>query len=181
MRPVSVTVGSAASSVWIPLNSRKPHYATSIFVTLTPSASLTYNVQHGVITNTQDTHPISGNKAGKLVVLSRSSTTATLVWPDHGLTTSDWVIVEGASTEMDGSYAVASVVDADTITYTVTDAGATAAKPGFRALLIRVFNHDTLAAKTASDDGNYAFPVQLCRLNISSYTSGKATMTVVSG
>lgn len=181
MRPTSVTVGSQAASAWIPLNSRKPYFATSLFVTLTPSASLTYSVQHGVPTNTHSLVAISGNRAGVLSKLTRSTTTATLVWPDHGMTTSDSIVVEGAGGTMDGTYAIASVADANTLTYTVTNSGITTALPGYRVLLVRVFDHDTLASKTASDDGNYAFPVQMCRLNVSTYSSGKATMTVVSG
>ena len=36
-------------------------------------------------------------------------------------------------------------------------------------------------AKTASDDFSYTFPVMAVRLNVTSYTSGNITMTVLQG
>lgn len=36
-------------------------------------------------------------------------------------------------------------------------------------------------AKTASDDFNYAFPVMAIRLNVTNWTSGTVTMTVLQG
>lgn len=41
------------------------------------------------------------------------------------------------------------------------------------------FDHSTLTAKTASADGNYAFPVSAIRLNVTPYTSGTATFNVM--
>lgn len=41
------------------------------------------------------------------------------------------------------------------------------------------YPHASLATKTASADGNYAFPVTAIRLNVSVYSSGSATMTIV--
>lgn len=41
------------------------------------------------------------------------------------------------------------------------------------------FSHATMVNKTVSFDGNYAYPVTAIRLNVTSYTSGSATMTVV--
>jgi len=41
------------------------------------------------------------------------------------------------------------------------------------------FTNSGLGAKTASLDGNYAFPVTAVRLNVTSYTGGDATMTVI--
>ena len=182
MQQTQVTVGSATTSAWIPLNTKKPYFGTALFVGLTGTVNLTYSVQHAVPTNTNgQLHPVSGNDAGVLTKLTRSTTTATLIWPDHGMTTSDSLVVQGAGGTMDGTYTVASVVDADTLTYTVTNSGATTAKDGFQVMLLKVFNHDTLAAKTTADDGNYAFPVPFCRLNVTAYTSGKATLVVVSG
>lgn len=43
------------------------------------------------------------------------------------------------------------------------------------------FDHDTLTGQTASADGNYAFPVRAIRLNITAYTNGSVTMTLVQG
>lgn len=41
------------------------------------------------------------------------------------------------------------------------------------------FANTGLSAKTTSSDGNYAYPVRAIRLNITSFTSGSATMTVI--
>lgn len=40
-------------------------------------------------------------------------------------------------------------------------------------------DHATLVAKTASADGNFAFPVTGVRLNVTPYTSGTATLVVL--
>lgn len=182
MQQTQVTVGSATFSNWIPLNTKKPYFATALFVGLTGTVNLTYSVQHAVPTNTGGDHkPMSGNDMGVLTKLTRSSTTATLIWPDHGMTTSDSIVVQGASTEMNGTFAIASIVDADTLTYTVTDAGDTVAGDGFQVMLLKVYNHASLAALTTAANGNYSFPVPFVRLNVTSYTSGKATLVVVSG
>ena len=41
------------------------------------------------------------------------------------------------------------------------------------------FDNTTLTAKTTSSDGNYLFPVRAVRLNVTAYTSGSATLTVI--
>lgn len=43
------------------------------------------------------------------------------------------------------------------------------------------FAHATVAAQTANDDGNYAFPVRAIRLNVTAYTDGNATLTLLQG
>jgi hypothetical protein len=41
------------------------------------------------------------------------------------------------------------------------------------------YDHASLVSKTASADGNYAFPVSAIRLNVTVYTSGTATLNVL--
>lgn len=41
------------------------------------------------------------------------------------------------------------------------------------------FNHASLASKTTSSDGNYAFPVRAVRISVGAYTSGSVTFTVI--
>ena len=43
------------------------------------------------------------------------------------------------------------------------------------------FKNSTLVSKTSSADGNYAFPVRAIRLNVTAYTSGTATLTILQG
>lgn len=51
---------------------------------------------------------------------------------------------------------------------------------GFVAANATWYDHATLVNKTASSDGNYAYPVVAIRLNVTAYTSGSAVMTVLS-
>lgn len=51
--------------------------------------------------------------------------------------------------------------------------------PAFSAATATWFDHATITGKTASFDGNFAYPVVACRLNVTPYTSGTATMTVL--
>jgi hypothetical protein len=41
------------------------------------------------------------------------------------------------------------------------------------------FDHSTITGKTTNSDGNYAFPVRAIRLNVTAYTSGSVTMTLL--
>ena len=43
------------------------------------------------------------------------------------------------------------------------------------------FKHSTVTAQTTSKDGNYAFPVRAVRINVTAYTSGSATLTLLQG
>jgi hypothetical protein len=43
------------------------------------------------------------------------------------------------------------------------------------------FDHPTVTGKPANTDGNYAAPVRALRLNVTAWTSGTATMTVLQG
>lgn len=101
--PVSVTVDSATSSKWVPLDYRQAPFSVGLGVVLSAGASLTYSVEH-TFQDIQD--------------------------PD------------------------------------VTPIA---------------FENSGLQAKTANDDGNYAFPVKAVRLTITSYTSGNATLYISQG
>ena len=43
------------------------------------------------------------------------------------------------------------------------------------------FKHSSLVGKTANADGNYAAPIRAVRLNVTSWTSGAATLTILQG
>jgi hypothetical protein len=51
--------------------------------------------------------------------------------------------------------------------------------PTFSAATATWFDHATITGKTASFDGNFSFPVTACRLNVTPWTSGTATINVV--
>lgn len=66
-----------------------------------------------------------------------------------------------------------------TLTYTVQHTFDDVFSPTFNAATAVWYPNASLAAKSASADGNYAFPVTAIRLNVTAYTSGSATMTLV--
>ena len=172
MRPATVRVSSATFSPWIPLNRMSSAFGVAIGVKLPATGSLTYSVQHTFDDIYERTQAFS---------ISRTTTTATVTKTTHGLSVGDWLLVTGAGAPLDGEYLVASVTDADTFTYTVLNSGVTASPGTAWMQTARVFPHEDLAAKTASDDGNYAFPPRACRLRVTTYSSGFADMTVIAG
>lgn len=94
MRPTSVTVSSATTSAWIPVDHRKNPFNIGFGVVVT--GTCTYKMQH-----------------------------------------------------------------------TFDDAGTTA------------FDHPDVTGETTNQDGNYAFPVRMVRLNVTAWTSGTATLTLI--
>lgn len=43
------------------------------------------------------------------------------------------------------------------------------------------FDHEFMVDKTINDDGNYVFPVRGIRVNVTAYTGGTVTLTVLQG
>lgn len=66
-----------------------------------------------------------------------------------------------------------------TLTYSVQHTFDDVFADGFSPSSATWYNHVSLSASTASGDGNYAFPVVAIRLNVTAYTSGTATLTVI--
>lgn len=166
--PVKVTVSSATRSPWVPLDTALNPFNVSLGCVCSSNINATYSVEYS------HDYPLLAVPCG----LSRSTTTATLTLTNHGLTTSDSIIVEGTgSSNLDGTFQVASVPDQNTVTYTVSDTGITTSLSA-RVAVMRVFTHSTIAGKTANSDGNIAFPVSAVRLRITSYTAGYVTMLV---
>lgn len=62
------------------------------------------------------------------------------------------------------------IVVTGTVTYTVQHTFDDVYAAGFNPASATWFNHATLAAQTASADGNYAFPVRGIRVNITAGT-----------
>lgn len=65
------------------------------------------------------------------------------------------------------------------LTYTVQHTFDDVFSPTFDPATAAWFSNSSLVTKTASSDGNYAFPVTAIRLNVTVYASGSATMTVL--
>ena len=173
MRPVTQRLSSATFSPWIPINRYSSSFGVGLGVKLSSGANLTYSVQH--------TFDYFYNQRTDLSI-ARVTTTATVTMTNHGLSVGDWIQVNNSgSTALDGTFAVATVTNADVFTYTVADSGAAASGGNTSIQTARVFNHADLAGETASGDGNYEFPPQAVRFIITSYTGGFADLTVISG
>lgn len=170
MRPVRVRLAAAGRSPWIPIN----RYATSISIALGLMFSSNKNLT-AAVEYTLD--PLERQDCN----ITRSTTTATLVLTNHGLSVGDSVVVsETQSTSLDGTYAVASVVDQNTITYTVANSGATVAI-GAKVVPLRVMTHPVLTGITANTDSNFSAPPTACRLAVTAYTAGYVDLDVISG
>ncbi len=169
MRPVRVRGSANGNSAWIPLN----RYATSIAIALGLIFSSNKNLTAAVQYTLDPLEPQDCN-------ITRSTTTATLKLTNHGLSVNDSVVVSAAGAPLDGTYAVASVVDQNTITYTVANSGVTAAIQ-VQVIPLRVLVHPVLTGITANTDSNFSAPPTACRLSVSSYTAGYVDLDIVSG
>ena len=174
MRPVTVSLAAAGVSPWIPLDYLSTPFNVGLSVKLTPGAVLTYDVEH--------TFDDLFDRA-QIGALSRVAAVATLDFlSPHLLSVGDWLGVDTAGAPFDTELGVvATVVDADTVTYAVPNSGPTSVAPAsfVRVRKARVFDNEFLVALAASEDGNYAFPVRAVRLNVTAWTSGTAQLTVI--
>lgn len=66
-----------------------------------------------------------------------------------------------------------------TLTYTVEHTFDDVFASGFNPATATWFPNATLTAQTTSKDSNYAYPVTAVRLNVTAWTSGTATITVI--
>jgi hypothetical protein len=173
MRATSVN-GPAATgpSSWIPIDNTLNGFGMAISCVITSGASLTYKVQY-----TFDDPWLT-----RQCKITRASTTATVTLTAHGLTAGDSVVVQGSgSSSLDGTYAVASVTNANVFTYTVADSGLTAANHDVRIVTLRVKDHADITGETTTQDGNIAYPARAVRVNNTVWASGLVTLTVVQG
>lgn len=65
------------------------------------------------------------------------------------------------------------------LTYSVQHTFDDVQAKGFDPTTATWFTNSGLSAKTTSLDGNYSLPVTAVRLNVTTYVSGTATMTVI--
>lgn len=154
-----VTVTQATVGKWIPVDRRS--YGTIGF-TVRPhtSSAGTYSVNF-------TESPIQ--KGRERSALSRSTTTLTINYPLHGLTTADDVILTDVRNgDYGGRYAVASVVDANNITVTVADAGSA---PTATVIPVVVDTVTDFSGVSGLLSGNIFASVSAFRLNAASVTT----------
>lgn len=174
MKPVKLTQGALGNSVWAPLNQVQAEFGVGIGCSVTSGANLTYKIQH--------TFDDPGPDGRRQVSISRAAAVATVVDNDHRLSVGDSVVVTGTGNSgMDGTFDVATVVDANTYTYAVPNSGATADQGNSFLNSFRTYNHATIVGQTGRVDGNYAFPVQVVRLVVTAYVSGKVDAIFLQG
>lgn len=168
MRPTFITLAAAGFSAWLPLDYLNNSFDTALGLSLSAGASLVASVQHTL------------DELNNYVLRSvtRVTTTATVAETAHGLSVGDWVSVRNSgSSNLDGNFAVASVPNANTYTYTVSNTGISAALP--EVATARVFTHPSLLGRIARADGVYSYPVRAIRINHDSYTSGQSRLAVL--
>jgi hypothetical protein len=165
MKIKSFFVDGAATgySPWHFLDWRQNPFAVSFQVDYVGS-TLAYTVEYGY----SDLQP-------KPVYIANSTTTATVTYPNHGLSTGDSVIISGAeylngtattATTLNGTFQVTRT-GANTFTYTHTTNDGTLCRNPARAIFIKVLTHDTYGTpSTAATDGNLAFSVQATRVKV---------------
>lgn len=173
MRPVTVRQSAAGFTQWVVLDRYTKGFVVGLAVRYSSNGNMTYSVEH-TFDNVLAPFYASG-------AITRSGTTCTIPYTNHGLAVNDYVGIRGGGSPFDGDYAVASVVDQNNVTVTVANSGPTFAAQGAQIIIGRVYQHDILNAKTVGDDGNYIAPPVACRLNVTAYTAGYADLIVVQG
>lgn len=174
MKPVKLTQAALGNSAWAPLNQVQAEFGVSIGCAVTSGASLTYKIQH--------TFDDPGPDGRRAISVSRAATVATVIDNDHRLSVGDSLVITGTgSTVMDGTFDVATVVDANTYTYTVVNSGPTVDQTNTFLNSFRVYTHATIVGQTGRVDGNYAFPVQAVRLVVTVFVSGKVDAIFLQG
>jgi hypothetical protein len=178
MRPQSVSVSSATTSAWVPLDRAQAAFGVGFNVDLNSTSSgITFSVQH--------TFDDLGKK--QIGTISRALDVVTVTTGTvHNLNTGDSVTVLNANqitgaSGLDGQYTV-TVSSPTVFTYTSPVSGTVSTTSmSVEMILLRVQPHSSIIGNTASVDGNYAFPITAMRLNVSAWVAGTATLTVNQG
>lgn len=163
-------------SPWLPVSYYENPFSVSLFASLSADNSgITYKVQH-TPDNPQDLRQPQS--------ITRTTTTATVTDPNHGLKTGDCLMTFGTGDpNLDTTIGLGTdvtVVDVNTYTYVVANTGAAAARIGTtRIVTLKVYDHAQMTGLVANADGNYAFPVQAVRVRNTAWTAGTTSLKVI--
>ena len=175
MRSTLTPLGATGPGPWFPLDTIQSGFGVGYICSVQESSTLTYKIQHGFY------DPSDGRDYNQ-VYITRSTTTATLTFPQAmSPKIGDSLVVISAGAPLDGVYEIAGVTSSTVVTYTVANSGVTASTAGAKALLIRTQDDPVVVNKSATTDGNIAFPCNAIRLNVTAYTSGAVSLTVNQG
>ena len=178
MRQQVTTLSAAGQSPWLFMDSRRYNgrFNASLATTLSQAANLTYDVEL--------TYDQNSKERDQQVSISRASTVATVTLADHGLRANDSVILfdsnftsHNPNSNFEGVFQVVTTPNDNTFTITVADTGDTSGIARLRSF--RVFKHPTLQGDTIGEGGIQNEPVTAVRLNVTSYTTGSITLTVL--
>jgi len=103
-------------------------------------------------------------------VAADAATAGALIVGVNGLSASNWYLLDGHAKPMNAGF---DVELSGTVTYTVQHTFADLQVADIST--VTVLNHDSIAAQTTNQDGNYTFPCTGIRVIATSYTSGTVT------
>lgn len=178
--PARVILSALGNSAWVPLSYIHTPFDTTMACILSSDGNLTYSVQY--------TYDQMDNSEDVLATFSRTTTTVTVIYPLHGLSTNDSVITYASgdanidSLKDSGNRPIAqdiTVVDVNTFTYTVANTGLTAGSLNVKRF--RIFPHAVLTTLTTRQDSNFNLPCSGVRLKVTAFTAGKVEMMVTQG
>ena len=162
----SFAVAGTGNSPIALVNHRQQSFSVTARVTVPSTETATYSVYES----------LDDPETQLICTLSRTGTTATLTYTNHGLNVSDWVLVRDQGSVFDGLFQVASVVDANNITYTVANSGATAGTSFANFAPIRTIVPTALSAKTATAENTWTAPIRVLIMKISAHSVGTGSL-----
>lgn len=156
MKPTKQTITEGTVGDWIPVT-RNSENTKGFTVRPHTNSGGTYDV------NFTESDLQGGTKRP----VSRSSTTLTITWVDHGLTTDDDVVLT-ESIDYDGVYRVASVPDQNSLTVTVAASG-TARFAKVAGVVVDTLTN--LSAVSGLNSGNIFGSVSAVRVDATNVTT----------
>jgi len=173
---VVVSLAALGASAWVPVNYHQRNFKLSLAATMDNGAALgtgTWKIQ---LTDDDPnlSLPITPTS------ITRAAAVATVVQPGHGLRTGDCVIVFGSGdpVNLDTQGSDVTVVDANTYTYAVPNAGLLAALPTVRLITLRVLDHATMTGLTVATYGSLEDPVRAVRSRVTVAGAGNLRLVV---
>jgi len=164
MKLKRITVDNAVVGNWIPLN-RMSRDNVGIVVSAHASAGGTYDVNF-----TES----ALNSRGVPSTFSRTTTVLTVTLVNHGLTTADNVMIQDS--DYVGQHDIASVVDDDSFTVTVADAGQNSTNGLIVPVIVSTLTG--FSAATGRVDGLIDASVVAVRLNCTNSTGGPHDISI---
>lgn len=188
MRPTRVSLSALGYTPPILLDWDQTPFNVSLAVSVSSGGSLTANVYYTIDSMAPEAYrPISLSRTGTTITVTNdyglqgSGVGGNPDGGTHGLSVGDFVEIAQDAT-LAGFYTVASVVSATSYTLTSPTSGTYTGAPGTRVLTARLIEHSTLVGITTGHSaGNFSWPVSAAWLNVSVYSSGVATMSLLQG